>query len=61
MKCHDCGEDFPVSELMFTEDGKVPGLIMPRYKAQCGPCGKKIPIDDTTLTRREEVDDGAPF
>ena len=56
MKCEDCGLEFSVGQLMFKEDGKVPGLIMPKYRAQCADCGRKIPIDDTTLARREDND-----
>ena len=59
MKCSSCKQDFTLPELMFKEDGRVPGLIMPRYKALCKDCSKKVPIDDNV--QREISDGDFPF
>ena len=59
MKCADCGkEHIGIRGLMFKEDGKVPGLIMPRYRAQCAECSKKVPIDDNV---NREIAEEYPF
>jgi len=64
MKCVDCTRDFPVSKLRFVPDGMVTGTTMKAHKAQCSDCMRKIPIDDTTLSRREpgcDDDEEYPF
>ena len=58
MLCADCQKDFKLTELIFKEDGMVPGLIMTRYKALCRDCSKKVPIDDN-VTR--EIAPEYPF
>ena len=40
MKCHYCQNSFPMSQIMFIEDGMVPGIQMKRSRAHCG-----CPID----------------
>jgi len=48
MKCADCQEMFPLTELRFKPDGMVPGTHIKAHRAQCHKCAQKIPIDETS-------------
>ncbi len=48
MRCAECKDDFPMHKLRFVRDGKVPKINMPRHKAVCYGCSKKVPIDKTS-------------
>lgn len=57
MKCHYCDIDYPMTKIMFTEDGMVPGIPMTRYRAKCVECRQKVAIDDTSKNPTEPPKD----
>jgi len=53
MKCADCGKDFPLTRIRFKHigllEGTPPGTNIQEHKAQCDPCARIVPIDETTM------------
>lgn len=58
MKCHDCQQNFELSEGRFKKHGMWPDSTVTRYIFQCAACATKVPIDATTKDKMES--DRAP-